>query len=513
MKPTIKIFGCCVTRDALAYNPQNKNFDNTSFDVQKFVNFISSYTLLTGEPLDLPVDKILSNSPQLNNFALRCLCLDAQKTCFNYFFDNDDNSEWLLIDVGNERLRTMEWENKNFILSYSTASKSSVNIIKSILGEDDPKILQPWENNQQAHILRFNRVLDKLLARYHPEQIVLNKFNATLDYISNTGELLTFNSNDILIYKKWNELFAKFNSIVEERLPGCHIIEPPDNLISDAKNRWGLAPLHYNKLYYEYVEKALVIIFHKFNKNYEKSELEKLRLLYSEKFALLREKTKILTVRKDRDKWRNYSNTFKNLIIKNLLLCDENICQNFVKEFINKGYYHISIYGDTEITKVLLHILKKSSIKVDYVVESAAHPIDGVVTVDRSLTNYANCDVMLIADIYNYQDIKDKLERLKVPFPCINAMDFLSSLQGGDNCYIKIQNKIQDLNTKLEEAKCLINKSDTEKRKIELNQYATKQRLDLVINTINSIKESFSYKLGRFLTFIPRKIQNIFKKK
>lgn len=254
------------------------------------------------------------------------------------------------------------------------------------------------------------------------------------------------------------------------------------------------------------------------------------------------------SIRLDRDKWRTYSDTFKYLAISNLLLLNSDEKMYLANMFISKGYKHIAIYGDTEITKVLCKILKDTEVKIDYIVENAAKPVSGFKTVNRNPADYPDCDVMLIADIYYYNEIKTKLEKLQVPFPFYNAAEFIQSLPAveGDGVS-KIKAQIRHLNEQivagntenkrlseqlaasakneavLSEKVSMLTQANVAAEK-KLNALSVKvtelsgerDRLTCERNTANaelqSVQNSLSFKLGRFITFIPRKIRDAFKK-
>ena len=382
--------------------------------------------------------------------------------------------------------------------------------------------------------------------------------------------------------KSYNPFLSKINALCISKLAGCHVIKFPDNIVADETNQWGLYGLHYHKLYYEYAEKAISIITQeKLDREKEEEKLENLRLLYSEKFAVLREKANATSVRLDRDKWRNYSNTFKSLAFKNLLLPDKSAALSLQNAFLSKGYTHIAIYGDTEITKVLVHILRGTSITIDYIVENAAKPVPDVRTINRNSDTYPTVDLLLIADIYYYEEIKAKLEKREVAFPFVNAAEFIQSLPAGQGigelkAYVnslkekqadleenvaqlqksaekhaaeraqmqaafgelsdryqaaeqkaadlevevdglQVKNKaaqrdIEDLSAKNkaahEEVESLQRKQTEAQKQIAS---ITSQR-DAAIADAVSLRNSVSYKFGRAMTFLPRKIRDIFKK-
>ena len=95
---------------------------------------------------------------------------------------------------------------------------------------------------------------------YNTGQIIINKHYYADAYIDNTGihrfvRFLADENDETLALIKYIE------SLLEEELQGCHIIESPDIILGAAEHRFGIYPLHYNELYYEYVREALDVIF------------------------------------------------------------------------------------------------------------------------------------------------------------------------------------------------------------------------------------------------------------
>ena len=186
-----------------------------------------------------------------------------------------------------------------------------------------------------------------------------------------------------------------------------------------------------------------------------------------------------------------------------------------------KKVINIFIYGDTEITKVLLHILKNTDIVVDYIVENASKPVPGVKTINRNPADYPDCDIMLIADIASYGDIKTKLEKLKVPFPFVNAAEFIKSLPAAAGDGIdkikaeeeKLSSRVDELIKENESVNKNATKLTAERDKLAAEKSIVVAERNSANAEIDSLKNSISFKLGRFFTFIPRKIRGVFKER
>ena len=206
------------------------------------------------------------------------------------------------------------------------------------------------------------------------------------------------------------------------------------------------------------------------------------------------QRKQIANISADRDKWRTYSTTFKSMMDNNLLTLDEDGKIFLENAFLAKGHKRIAIYGDTEITKVLCKVLGGgTTVSIEYIVEDSKKPVKGFKTVDRNPADYPDCDVMLIGDIFRYKEIEAKLKKLQVPFPFYNAAEYIKSLPAGSSDgALKIKNKIEMLNGKVA-------------------TYAAKYRR--TEGELQSIKNSLSFRVGRMITFFPRKLRDTFKRK
>lgn len=577
----VKVFGCCVSRDVIDYDLEQGKFGNCNYNVVRFLNLVSPYTMLYGNKLSLTIEELLKSNPKSTAFRARCLAIDAGKYAMTYMAERG-SSEWLILDVGNTRCRIVEWKDKGVILTYGTGLIEYFKFICEKLQSDNTCVLYPWELDWDEFVKRFKEIYSTFITEFDPRRVILMKFNAVYDYITLSGQRKSFDNNKILISKKWNELFAYFNNLIEELFPNCHVIEFPDNVIGDASHRWGLAPLHYHKLYYEYAEKAVEIVTKKYERIDEEQKLDFLCQLYSEKFATLREQLKQKDIQRDRDKWRAYSHTFKSLINNNLIENNEKFTSNLANALLAKGSNHIAIYGDTEITKVLVHILLGTSVTIDYIVENAAKPFPGIKTVNRNPADYPNCDLMLVADVFAWQDIKKKLEKLRLPFPFVNAAEFIQSLPAGQGIgelqayvnslkekqadleenvaqlqksaeayaaekaqmqaafgelsdrYQASEQKAADLATEVDGLQVKNKAAQRDIEELSVENKAAKEEIeglhrkqteaqkqivaitsqrDAAVADAASLRNSVSYKFGRAMTFLPRKIRDVFKKK
>ena len=332
-KVSINILGCCVTRDSIENNKDHYN-------VGRYCAFVSPYTMFDGKSFEV-APELLQNEGA-HGFAQRVISLDATKGTFELIASVP--SEWLLLDFADIRMGVIEWPDSGVTLTYNSYVMKYLNSIKMMLRDNNIVIRQVDELSENILFLRLEKLLDKLLTIYRSDRIILNEFYNTFEYINDNDIFVKFSDISIAKSKKYNNLIRKAYELCEKKLTGCHIVECPDNLVAVSKHKWGLDPLHYHSLYYQYAEKAFSVITQKNDKFIETEMLENLRQLYSEKFSVLREKAINNGIRANRNKWQAYSTSFKSLILSNQLSIDKHFMFSIQNNLIEKGYKHIYLW-------------------------------------------------------------------------------------------------------------------------------------------------------------------------
>ena len=536
-KVNISILGCCVSRDTV-------DFNRDKYIVKRYTGIVSPYTILSGAPFNLPIDTLSSGG--ISNFISRCISLDAKNKSLDYLAEN--KGDWLLLDLASSRLGSIYFREKDALLTYNRSVRIVLPIIAKALNNSSYEISYAWQLPIDVLLHRTENMLDQILSIYKPENIILNEFYFSDEYISKTGILLKFDNKTIEDNKILAAIMRKVNYLCKEKLTGCHVIEWPDNVLADESHRWGLYPLHFHKYYYEYADKAIQTIIKNYDKKEELLTLESLRCLYSQKFNVLRSNAICNSVRADRDKWKKYSDTFRALAIKDLLKPTGFDALRLETVLYNMGFKKISIFGDTALTRVLINLLGRF-VKIEYIVCEQNQCIKGYKIVSINLAVFPKCDMMLVADIINYNTISAQLRKLDVSFPFYNAAEFMQSLpaweSGGmdiikkykdelsEQLSVSVKNEAQlaeqlnDLTKQDIASRKTIDKlnndiklmSDNKNKILAEKQKAASERdvalseLDAANSEIQAIRNSISFKVGRGLTLIPRKIRDFIKAK
>lgn len=97
------------------------------------------------------------------------------------------------------------------------------------------------------------------------------------------------------------------------------------------------------------------------------------------------------------------------------------------RELLKIGVRNIAIYGNTEITKVLVKEFNGTDVQILYIVENES--VEGIKTIPRSSTKFEDVDLMLVADVSNFKQIEEKLKKFGLKFKIASAYEFLMGLK------------------------------------------------------------------------------------
>ena len=268
---TFNIWGACVTRDML----QEKVLSG-EYEVRKWISFNSAITTLT-KPYKGNFD--IEAMPWGTGFFRRNMRSDLTKDYFEYIFSAE--SDYILMDVIDARMDIIQHE--DCMLTVSNQISFNWEYINETFGEGYWKRFKFYDFDDDLHCRAISDVAERILEKYRPDQIILNKHYGVKKIFNRTTKNMTmFDENLCNQIDKFNYLLTKLNDVLEKKIKGCHVINFPDNVVADQNHQWNLYCFHYDKLYYDYGALAVEEILKK-DPN-EKRNLELLRIDYSKKF-------------------------------------------------------------------------------------------------------------------------------------------------------------------------------------------------------------------------------------
>lgn len=224
----IDILGSCVTRDAL-------RFDNP-FTLGRYYARTSLVSLYS-DSIKIDLDEI--DLPSV--FNRRMVHYDLTKDFRNYI--KWSNADVLVVDFIDERFNILKLGNSYFAQSNE--------FIKSNINEK----LKASKVNRKIKIKLFEKLaldfITEIKEKY--EVVVLHKAYWENKYYDSNGEICDFQNQPIV---ERNSELDHFYNIIEEKFDGIETIKL-DNYLASENHQWGLAPYHYEDMYYIEFNKRL----------------------------------------------------------------------------------------------------------------------------------------------------------------------------------------------------------------------------------------------------------------
>lgn len=424
-------FAGCVTRDV--FNFLNKE----DYNPLVCLGF-SNISAMEFDAFPISIDKLTKGS----NYSRRNIVIDLNKTLLQKI--DVAQTDWFIFDVISERLPIMQFSAKIDGITrngYATKTLEFVDNWHELLKSESFSELKKIKDitiddlfDSYDYKKNLEKFCKNILEKYPSEKIIFNEAFLSEYYIDENNILRKFNYDGdykiVLDYnnpKVSNPFLQKVTEYIESLMPGINIIRMPNNNYSDSNHWFGLHPLHFNKNYYKYLADCVKVITSGMTKNEKEKVLNNLWQIQSRNnqsiLDLLWEQRKYVdlskTEKKLHIKWRQYSDAFKSLIV-DLNIIDKD---SLVRKLKKNGIASVSIYGNTEITKVLIELLKETPIRIDYIVEN--EPINGIMTIPRDAIEYPVTNLMLIADVENSQAIIEKLRKRKVSYEFVKIEEFI----------------------------------------------------------------------------------------
>lgn len=231
-------------------------------------------------------------------YVKRCLRLDAHKQVLDYLLE--EKADYLLLDCNDTRrkiLTSQDYKEKKEVSDFKccTVNRSSkcFDQFADALGRDNFIEVFPSKIDQELYLEAVNQVCNKILGVYQPTEIIVLKHLFAEEYVDgNCIKKFDVRKSKGVLYKT-KGLLEKCYDVILDRMPGCHLIDFPQGVLGDTEHVLGLMPLHYNKLYFEYCEKAMVIIEKRYDKQIEETLLSQLCDIYSNRFETLKLKCEV----------------------------------------------------------------------------------------------------------------------------------------------------------------------------------------------------------------------------
>lgn len=419
MSTTISILGTCDSRDIFGLHENDGGYKINRFIQSNNPISVTSADVLQKEvkgQQDFESEGIFGN---ISNFDKRCLTLEWMRTTFDYLAEV--RSDWLIIDSGPLRYDLLRFDNcGNAYIAEVNKYINKKLTEKGFISPDAVKmpLSEMSDAEFEEHMEKYACAVSEL---YDEKRIIINEFYPVA--FTTDGEWINcFDYEEVSI--RAQNIKRGFSFFVK-RFPNAHVIEFPRGVIGYSRHRWGRSPLHYVPEYYDYALEAVNIITEgSFSRNEEQAGLLKIKKCCEEN---LRQKYEPLLVKNIN--WLKYRNEYGTRMAKY-----EAYFKDFAKDtdktdeirefFRRNNFDHCAFYGITEISSFYAEKFPDWGISVDYFVEETESLlINKVPVVKRSVPEYPDTQVMIIADIMNTDKIREKLKKGNAAYPVYDVYE------------------------------------------------------------------------------------------
>lgn len=396
MKDSITVYGSCVSRDVFNFLGADKyNLELT------LGGGINSFCF-GGDKIPINKDDISVGS----NFDNKMLSYIMDRTALDVLLSH--NTKYLVLDLANERFPIQTWqvgEASNTVPVTWESFKLSQKIqdIKVSDWHLPNRSMEEWKEKLKSFLLVIK-------GRFRPQNIILLSLQLSEYFVDNNeGKIYSFTEagkeytdglDSLEIRKQQNEIIRVAEQIFDEVIPGCWKINLLDGIIANTEHHFGLHPLHYDYLYYEYAAKCLSMIL-------DAQEKKEGSLL--QKNGINREMTIIK---------RAYENKIKDkkLVSDILLKRAKNI--NDTLKIIDRSPVNDKAEKMRELCRVE-NILPKCSgdiIKVRIIHWGGAYFLNVIKSIIIAFQKMQMIDLQIIIFHRGANDVKQELENQKIPY-------------------------------------------------------------------------------------------------
>lgn len=448
-KTSINIWGCCVSRDSVAFR-QNK------YVVPRFIQGISPFTAFDGKKILLTIEEF-SEYPQVHNFSKKCICHDASKSAVEYV--KEGRADWVLFDISEIRRSIYIWKDSGVLLTKNSKLSQMIDVLNAYFGGETPSEISPFLFSEASLRVAVEKLCDAFLKHFPTERIIFHEFYNVDCYLDEENILREFSVLQRAENEKQNVLIKKAAEICKKKFSGCHIIRMPDKTFADCRNRWGLSPLHYTSLYYDYAEKCISLILEGKSSEEEKEQLSVLYELYNEKMLSC-----CMWARKNG--YRQRAHRAEEELTRARSLCAEEE-QKLAR-----------LQSDCEgLQRTNVHILEENR-----ALEREREELkENVSSLERERAQLAGT-------VSELQELRARLERREKQLT-------------------EEKNALEETNERLGE-KMRLQKEELGKKDSALSKQRERSRQ--LQGELNALRGSRSYKIGRLITWLPRKIRGVF---
>ncbi len=237
----IGIIGSCVSRDVFGLEDEGKVAVEFYFARSSVISLVSK-----------PIIYCIKDTREDLEFNKRMRSFDLDKSCWNSI--KNKCADYLMIDFVDERFPIGKIGDGYFTLADGFKESGWVK---------DYKEIERVKNGTEYLIdgIPLTYFMDQFFARiksfFAENRIILHKVVFKDYYVSIDGKRKRFSDECCRNNEKINLLLEFMYSYAERKLPDSILIDCAGHYDADAKHKWGLAPMHYQREYYSEVYECL----------------------------------------------------------------------------------------------------------------------------------------------------------------------------------------------------------------------------------------------------------------
>lgn len=234
------ILGSCYSREL--FNFSNKHHVGC---------YVLQQSLFTMFAKPLPISFEDARSVDNSNFTKRMMYYEFNKLGLQQVLE--EPADYLVIDFADCRYDIYEIDNpKGAKIIYTHESRATFNHLETL---SKYKNIQKKYFNVVEGLSRYklNKIVEKLvnkiLTKYKPENIILNKMNMAKNYFEKGEEKLFVNN----FHLSRESFIKKIENIFLKKLVGCKVLETSFSPLVNINHRFGGPhPMHFEDIYYQY---------------------------------------------------------------------------------------------------------------------------------------------------------------------------------------------------------------------------------------------------------------------
>jgi len=236
----VNILGSCYSRELFNYT--------NNHEVGCYVLQQSLFTMFA-KPLPITLEN--ARSVDGTNFTRRMMFYEFNKLGLEKILE--ENADFLIVDFADCRYDIYEFDNpKGVKIIYTHESRATFEHLATLPDYQDIEkhyfnVVEGHSDSELEEIV--DKLVSKLLTKFKPENIILNKMNMAKSYFEKNEEK-TFENN---FHLSREPFIHKIENIFLNKLKGCRVLTTAHPPLVNINHRFGGPhPMHFEDIFYQH---------------------------------------------------------------------------------------------------------------------------------------------------------------------------------------------------------------------------------------------------------------------